>query len=268
MWLLGRDGRGYKGWDNRGPVPKVSWHIILATWHKRMVYEVATAPGKWANLWQKRRVRTPALIDGSDDTTPCPPGKDVESKLSSKWRRMPVSLMSNFETKFRPAITWPTWGSICLWPVKRRVFVQLDVDGHHPRRFHEERMLWSWNWPVKKGLSSSCSLTISRVLISMPLEGGMWQYSNSSRRSETSQALCFFNLATSKCNLCGQGIQHFISVRRDETKQKLLEVHISIVVGMFSFQLCVLLLLSRASQEISLCNCKSYLSEKYLPQST
>lgn len=119
MWLLGRDGRGYKGWDTRGPVPKVSWHIILATWHKRMVYEVATAPGKWANLWQKRRVGTPALINGSDDTTPCPPGKDAESKLSCKWRRIPGSLMSNFETSLGQQSPDPPGDlSVCdLWNV-------------------------------------------------------------------------------------------------------------------------------------------------------
>lgn len=147
------------------------------------------------------RVGTPAGTDGPDDATRCPPGKDAaENEFSGERKGQPATLTCNLGRQSTP-LTRPTCRSTCSWPVKRCVLYAWMWMVTVPEDF-TRRMLRSRNWSAEKGLSRSCSCTISRVRISMPLEGGMWQYIDRSRSSMASRALCFFDLAASKCSLC------------------------------------------------------------------
>ena len=111
------------------------WLLFVKSWpasrptnlHTLQSFRKANPPEK-GDFLGPSQIGTPASTEGLDNTTRCSPGKDAENKLSQKWRRMPVTLTSNFDTSLGKELPDSPW-SICSWSMKRSV-------------------LYSWMWMV------------------------------------------------------------------------------------------------------------------------
>lgn len=214
-------------------------HILILCWVKytygkgeptrnRWLPGPISGLNSWMHCWRRRQSLLPTWKGRREQTEFA-----SETRRSSKGGGRLLPWKSAGE-EYRQVIGWLlrsnqlTHLKIYLFMTRETLgFVQLDVDGDSAGTFHEDDVAMA-EFPGREGFVKSPSWTTSRVLISMPLEGGMWQYSDSSSRSETSRALCFLDLATSKHNLCMAKILSASSLREKTINRLMwLVIHLS-----------------------------------------